>query len=172
MVTPPVGAEAGNSGSIRTRPLILFDGECKFCNRTVLWIIKRDTRKDGSDRRGCFDFASLQSRVADEVLAAERMRQPIPDGIVLVDGARVLIKSDAALAIARRLRFPWPIVAWFGKVMPRTLRDSIYDWFARNRYRWFGRSETCMIPTPELETRFLDADERRSSRAVAGTTNP
>ena len=77
-----------------------------------------------------------------------------PSTIVVIQNGRALERSDAALAIARGLPFPWPVFGVFG-VLPRGLRDALYRFVARNRYRWFGRSEACMLPTPELGSRFL-----------------
>ena len=80
---------------------------------------------------------------------------PLPDSIVLIDEGRLFTRSTAALRIARRLRFPWPLL--YGLiVVPRPLRDFLYDWVARNRYRWFGKRDSCMLPTPELRARFLE----------------
>jgi predicted DCC family thiol-disulfide oxidoreductase YuxK len=75
--------------------------------------------------------------------------------IVLLDAGKTYVKSTAALRIARGLRFPWPLLYAFVAV-PRPVRDLIYDWVARHRYRWFGKRDTCMLPTPELRERFLE----------------
>ena len=78
-----------------------------------------------------------------------------PSTIVVIQNGRALERSDAALAIARCLPFPWPVFGVFG-VLPRGFRDALYRFVARNRYRWFGRTDACMVPTPELRARFLD----------------
>ena len=130
---------------------MLFDGNCNLCNGAVRFILRRDARAR-------FRFAALRSRAAQQALAAVPTRGPLPDSIVLVQHGRVHVKSGAALAIARQLRFPWPLLAVFWLV-PYALRDLVYDWIARNRYRWFGRREQCEVPTPALRSRFLDADE-------------
>ena len=138
------------------RPLVLFDGVCNLCNSSVQWIIERD-----KERR--FDFASLQSDAArrelDKVLGAEEI-DALPDSIVLVDSDGVHTRSAAALRIARGLGSPYPLLA-LGFVLPRLIRDAVYDMVARNRYRWFGRRDTCMTPTPGVAERFLDAGEPR-----------
>ena len=126
--------------------VILFDGVCNLCNGFVQFVIARDP-----GRR--FRFASLQSDAARRCL--ERADPAADaDSIVLLEEGRLFTRSTAALRIARRLRFPWSL-AFALIVVPRPVRDWIYNCVARNRYRWFGRRETCAIPTPELEERFL-----------------
>lgn len=135
-------------------PLILFDGECNLCQGSVQFVLRRDPR-------GVFRFAALRSAAGRAALA--RVAPPgveLPDSIVLVHHGRLRTKSAAALAIARRLRFPWPLLTVFWLV-PYPLRDLVYDWIARNRYRWFGRRDECWVPTAALRARFLDADERQ-----------
>jgi predicted DCC family thiol-disulfide oxidoreductase YuxK len=85
--------------------------------------------------------------------------RPLSDSIVLVQDGALAVKSTAALRIARGLRWPWPLLAVFWLV-PRPLRDLVYDWIAKNRYRWFGKTAACLVPTPELRARFLDAADR------------
>lgn len=131
------------------RALVLFDGVCNLCNAAVLFIIDRDPR-------GRFRFAPLQSDHAVQLLAslgAQDLKSNA-DSIVLIEEGRVYLRSDAALRICSHLRSPWPVMSWF-LIVPRQLRDWVYDWVARNRYRWFGRQESCRIPTPELRERFL-----------------
>jgi predicted DCC family thiol-disulfide oxidoreductase YuxK len=130
----------------------LFDGECNLCNGAVQFVLRRDPRAR-------FRFASLQSAAGRAVLEATGNRAALPDSIVLVQHGRVLVKSTAALAIARGLRWPWPLLAVFWLV-PYPVRDLVYDWVARNRHRWFGRRQECWVPTPALRERFLDANER------------
>ncbi len=129
-------------------PVIYFDGVCNLCNGFVQFIIRNDP-----GRR--FRFAALQSargQTEREVLG------DAPDQlgtVILRIGDRRYTESEAALQIARRLRFPWPLL-YAGKIVPRFIRDPIYRWVARNRYRWFGQRDSCMIPTPELRGLFLD----------------
>ncbi len=141
----------------RQRPVILFDGVCNLCNSTVQWVIKRD-------KEGRFDFASLQSDVARRELGKVMDTKEIdalPDSIVLLDSDGVHVRSAAALRILRGLG-SWFLLLRLGVVLPRPIRDAVYDMVARNRYRWFGRRDTCMIPTPDVAARFLDADEPRA----------
>lgn len=132
-------------------PVMLFDGHCNLCNHAVDFVLSRESRPE-------LMFASLQSEAGRALLTARGATPPEgdPDSVLLVEGDRVWSHSDAALRVARRLRFPWSVVGWFGWV-PRGIRDGIYRWIARNRYRWFGRSDTCRIATPAEKARFLSA---------------
>jgi len=132
--------------------LVLFDGECNLCNGSVQFILRRDPHAR-------FRFAALQSAAGRQALAAVAAGAVFPDSIVLVAGGTAVVKSTAALRIACGLRWPWPFLAVFF-VVPRPLRDLVYDWIARHRYRWFGKQAACMVPTPALRSRFLDAAER------------
>ncbi len=138
------------------RPVILFDGVCNLCNSAVQWVIERD-------KEGRFDFASLQSDAARRELG--KVMDPneidaLPDSIVLLDSDGVHVRSAAALRILRGLD-SWFLLLRLGVVLPRPIRDAVYNMVARNRYRWFGRRDTCMTPTPEVAARFLDAGEPR-----------
>ena len=127
---------------------ILFDGVCNLCNGFVQFVVARDP----SAR---FRFAALQSPAAMALLQSAAVPHPVPDSVVLVEGDRAYVRSDAALRIARGLRFPWPMVYAFIAV-PRFIRDPMYDFIAAHRYRWFGRRDTCLVPTPDLVRRFLN----------------
>ncbi|MBL8755771.1 MAG: DUF393 domain-containing protein [Planctomycetes bacterium] len=139
--------------SSQDHPLVLFDGTCNLCNGAVQFVLRRDPRAR-------FRFASLQSAAAKSALVAAGITAALPDSIVVVHRGRVRVKSGAALAIARGLRLPWPLLSAFWLV-PYPLRDLVYDWIARNRYRWFGKRDVCWVPTKELRARFLDAAEPR-----------
>lgn len=144
--------------------VLLFDGECNLCNATVTFVIARD-------RRQVFSFAPLQSRAAERLLAdvgddererRERSASTSSDGerdpwqsVVLIERGRVYRRSTAALRVVRHLTPPWSVLAIF-LIVPAPLRDAIYSFIARHRYRWFGRRDTRMIPTPELRARFLE----------------
>lgn len=129
-------------------PIILFDGVCNLCNGTVDFIIKRDVGEN-------FRFGSLQSE-AGRKLAVECGVGTETDSVVLLASGKVFLKSAAALEIARQLPFPWKMAVIF-KVVPPGWRDKIYDWVARNRYRWFGKKETCRLPTKNERTLFVES---------------
>lgn len=134
-------------------PVVLFDGVCNLCQWSVRFIVRRD-------RRGVFRFAALQSPAGRALLAGHRLADAqAPDSVVLLEGGRASTGSTAALRIARRLDGAWPLLYALVAV-PRPLRDALYRFVARNRYRWFGRQAACMPPTPELRARFLDAGDR------------
>ncbi len=141
-------SEERQTGPPDAGPVVLFDGVCNVCDATVRWIIRRD-------RRGVFRFASLQSRAGRAALERAGVTGAMPDSVVLIDGGRVLTKSDAALGIAARLGPPWSLAGVLGRWAPRRLRDGVYAFIARNRYRWFGRKDACMMPDPGLRSRFL-----------------
>jgi len=134
------------------QPVILFDGVCNLCNAAVRWVIARDP-----DAR--FRFASLQSDAAREALGklgGPETGTP-PESIFLIDEEGVHTRSAAVLRIARGLGRPYSLLR-VGSVLPRPMRDGIYDLIACNRYRWFGRSIECPRPTASVAARFLDAD--------------
>jgi predicted DCC family thiol-disulfide oxidoreductase YuxK/protein-S-isoprenylcysteine O-methyltransferase Ste14 len=146
--------EREETSSIRTpaptadrRSIILFDAVCNLCNASVRFIINRDRTK-------CFYFASRQSDVGRDLLERHGLDSRQHDTIVLIEGNRAFVRSTAALLIARRLTWPWSML--FGLiVVPRFLRDWIYDWLAANRYRWFGTSDKCTARTDDTKSRFL-----------------
>ena len=130
-------------------PVVFFDGVCNLCNGAVQFILDRDKREQ-------FRFAPLQSEAAERMLVGDLAtdREAL-DSIIVVEDGKVYERSDAALRIARRLGAPWPAAYYLFILVPRFLRDAVYKFIARNRYRWFGRSEQCRVPTPELRARFL-----------------
>lgn len=128
--------------------MVLFDGECNFCNSSVAFIIRRDPQSR-------FLFAPLASEAARAVLRGAGFAGELPDSVVLVEGGRVFTLSSAGVRIARQLRWPWPLLAGLW-LIPKPIRDVPYRWFARNRYRWFGRREACLAPSAEVRSRFLD----------------
>ena len=130
------------------RPVLFFDGVCDLCNKWVQFIIKQDKRK-------FFLFAPLQSPQGGEALRAVTDSNGMaPDSIILYYKGQYYIKSTAALRILNLLGGLWPM-AMAGMAVPRFLRNIVYDLIARNRYKWFGKRDTCMIPTPELRSRFI-----------------
>jgi predicted DCC family thiol-disulfide oxidoreductase YuxK len=131
------------------KKIILFDGVCNLCNGAVQWIIKRD-------REDIFRFAPLQGEVGKQLTQQRHIDTERVDSIILIDpGVAYYIKSDAALEIARELKgygFLPLLIGW----IPVGVRNAVYDFVATNRYRMFGRQEACMIPTPELQVKFLE----------------
>lgn len=128
--------------------IVLFDGVCNFCDRSVQFIFERDPA-------GRFKFAPLQSQSARRLLDRCGLSADSLETLVLVREGRCLSKSSAALTIARGLTGPWPVL--YGLIIvPRPIRDFFYDAFAKRRYRWFGKKEACMVPSPELRARFLE----------------
>ncbi len=124
--------------------IILFDGICNFCDASVQFIMKRDN--------GAFKFASLQSDIGQELVTRHKL-QGI-DSLVLIEEDKAYTKSTAALRIAKRLKGLWSVL-YIGIIIPKPLRDPLYDLFAKNRYRLFGKKEACMLPTKEERARFL-----------------
>ncbi len=138
----------GATNPLEPKQIILFDGLCNLCNSSVQFIIKRDKKKQ-------FRFASLQSSFGTKQLHAFGLSVNELYSIILANEETYLQKSDAALEIARNLRQPWPLLYAF-KIVPRFFRDWIYDLIAKNRYTWFGKKDSCMIPTQELKSRFIE----------------
>ncbi|WP_340400955.1 thiol-disulfide oxidoreductase DCC family protein [Paenibacillus sp. FSL H8-0079] len=128
-------------------PIVLVDGVCHFCQGLTKWIIKRDPE-------GKYHFASLQSDVAKELLEKGNLSTDSMDTFVLIENGTYYTRSTAALRLAKGLKFPYPLLYVF-MIIPKFIRNAVYNWVARNRYRWFGKDEACMLPTPEIKDRFL-----------------
>lgn len=132
-----------------SRPLIVvFDGQCLFCNAWVRFLLRHD-------RRGVFCFAAIQGRTGQALLQQAGLQLEGLETLLLVDGREHWQNTDAVLRILHLLGWPWR-VAGLARWVPAALRDALYRWLARNRYRLFGRAEHCMVPPPELRARFLD----------------
>jgi len=128
--------------------VILFDGVCNFCNATINFLIDRD-------KKGIFKFAALQSESGKEILERHQIKVLTEaDSVVLEKDGKIYQKSDAALEIARHMEGLWKFLYAF-KIVPRFIRDAIYDSVAKNRYRLMGKRDSCRLPTPELRARFL-----------------
>lgn len=126
---------------------MLFDGVCNLCNAAVNFIIDHDPD-------GRFKFGALQSEAVEPLLTRYGLRANCLDSFILIDDEQVFRRSEAALRIAWRLGGALRLLYPF-RLLPRPLRDAAYDWIAANRYRWFGKQETCRVPTPELRARFI-----------------
>ncbi|WP_461533382.1 thiol-disulfide oxidoreductase DCC family protein [Sinomicrobium sp.] len=133
-----------------TKKIILFDGLCNLCNNAVRFVIKRD-------RKDVFRFASLQSEIGQKMLSDRGIDPRDTDSIVLVEpGQAYYTRSQAAIEIASNLGGLWPSIRVFQYLLPSGLRDRLYNFVAKNRYKWYGKKEQCMIPTPELKAKFIE----------------
>lgn len=127
--------------------IILFDGVCNLCDRSVQFIIKRDPN-------GFYKFAPLQSKVGKDLLKQYGIRDDFTS-IVLIEDDKFYLKSAAAIRISSNLTGAWKLLKIL-KLLPISVRDSLYDIIARNRYYWFGKKDSCMLPSPDIRNRFLE----------------
>ena len=129
------------------KKIVLFDGVCNLCNGAVIFMIGKD--KDDRIR-----FAALQEEAGMRLTEEYGIDTKKIDSIVLIDNGKAYVKSTAALHIALYLKGFWPILHG-ALIFPKFIRDFVYDIIARYRYKWFGKKESCMIPTPELRNKFI-----------------
>ena len=134
-------------------PILLFDGHCNLCNAWIQFILKRDSA-------GTIRFASLQSLAGRRLLEEHKIDENYIESLVFFEEEKYSVSSSAALRTLSYLD-GWQKHLIFLAVVPRSLRDLVYRFIARNRYKWFGRREQCMIPTPELKERFCLNDQNR-----------
>jgi predicted DCC family thiol-disulfide oxidoreductase YuxK len=133
-------------------PIVLYDGVCNLCDSTVRFVLLRDPEAR-------IRFAPLQSRFAQALIMQGGIKiEAVPESIVFVDGEGAYQASTAVLRLVGYLRFPWNLLRVL-LVVPRPLRDLVYRFVARRRYRWFGKAETCLLPDPKWRDRFLDFPE-------------
>ena len=142
-----VKAEKTESLFNSNHPLILFDGVCNLCNYSVDFIIRRD-------KKALFKFASLQSETGESILRENSLSTHQYDSFVLWEKGKLYRKSTAALRVCRKMTGLWPVLYGF-IIIPPFIRDVVYDLIARNRYRLFGKKDTCRIPTLEERSRFI-----------------
>ena len=132
------------------KKIILFDGVCNLCNGAVQYIIKRD-------KKDTFRYAALQSEIGKKLVNERGIDTSKVDSIILIEpNIAYHIKSSAAIEIMNEFGGLWKIMNIFKYIFPTSFRDLIYDFIAKNRYKWFGKQDNCMIPTPELKAKFLD----------------
>ncbi|MBI1288154.1 MAG: DUF393 domain-containing protein [Flavobacteriales bacterium] len=129
-------------------PILLFDGVCNLCSGSVQFMLKRNSKAN-------IRFASLQSEFAKEALRNSDLPSNYLDSLVLLENGRTHVKSDAALRLSKHMDGIWKIGSVF-LIVPRFIRNAIYDLIAKYRYRWFGKKDVCWLPKPEWKDRFLD----------------
>ncbi|OMD70470.1 thiol-disulfide oxidoreductase DCC [Paenibacillus odorifer] len=132
---------------MKGKSIVLIDGVCHLCQGVVRFIIPRDPEAK-------FLFAPLQNEIAAKLMKESGLQPGQLNTVILLENGVYYTESAAVLRIARKLRFPWP-AAYVFILVPRPLRNALYRYVAKNRYRWFGRDEQCMLPTPEITRRFL-----------------
>jgi len=133
--------------------IVVFDGQCLLCNGWVQFLLQHD-------RSQRIRFASIQSAVGQQLLARAGLQVEGLQTLLVIDGERSWQHTAAILRVLHALGWPWRL-AWVGWLVPAPLRDALYRWVARNRYRIWGRSATCMLPAPEHRARFLEQDASR-----------
>ncbi len=136
------------NSNLENESILLFDGVCNLCNTVVQFVIKRDSKAH-------FKFASLQSDLGQRLLKKHKLNPDSIDTVVLVEKNKAYIKSTAVLRLVRKFSGAWPLLFIF-IIIPTALRDWAYDWVAGNRYKWYGKMDSCMMPDPGLKHRFLD----------------
>ncbi len=132
---------------MKSEKIILFDGVCNLCNSTVQKVIENDAENQ-------FKFASLQSDFGQNFLEKNQLPKEEFKSLILVDGENFYTKSDAALRIGRELKGIYKLSGLLF-IFPKFIRNTVYDFISRNRYRWFGKQESCWLPTPGLQKKFI-----------------
>ena len=133
---------------LEEKPIILFDGVCNFCNAMVNFIIRQD-------KKNLFRFAALQSESGKILLEKYHIDWRASDSFVVIDKGKAYMKSSAALHLYNKLPWYWKWSQMFW-IVPKFIRDGVYNFIAKHRYKWFGKKDQCMIPTPEVKSKFLD----------------
>lgn len=133
--------------STENKKIILFDGVCNLCNSSVTFVIKRDAKD-------VFRFAALQEEPGQKLIKQYGIDTNKTDSIIFIENNKAYTKSTAALRISRYLGGAYPLLYGF-IIIPVFIRNWVYDYVAKNRYKWYGKKESCMIPTPELKVKFL-----------------
>ena len=139
-------ARESNGDPVRT-PLILFDGVCNLCNGWVRFIIRRDPK-------GIFRFAAQQTPTGQAIVQDYMRNTNALPSVILIDDNAIYAESDAILQILGRLAPPWSWIALL-RIIPRPVRDACYQFVARHRYQWFGRTEVCPVPSADIRSRFI-----------------
>ncbi len=129
-------------------PILLFDGVCHFCHNSVKFLIKRD-------KKSIIYYAPLQSDLAKEMLESSGYSGALPDGVILIEGGKVYFESDAALRCLFHLGGAWRLLSYL-RFVPKFIRQIVYRTIARNRYKWFGKYDTCIVPESGWKERFIN----------------
>ena len=132
---------------MQENPVVLFDGICNYCNAMVNFAIR-------NDKKAILKFAALQSE-AGKMLKEKYQVDPGIDSVILIDNGKVYTYSNAAIRITKYLRWPYKTL-YALNIVPQFIRQPFYRWVAKNRYKWFGKKEACMVPTPDVRARFID----------------
>ena len=130
------------------KKIVLFDGVCNLCNTSVQFILKHDKKNE-------FLFGSLQGKSGQAYLKQFNLPADTFNSFMLIEGDRLYTRSSGALRILKYLNAAWPLFYVFN-IVPKFIRDAVYNLVAKNRYKWFGKKDECWVPTPELKARFLD----------------
>jgi len=133
---------------IQSRPILLFDGVCNLCSSSVQFVLERNKKEN-------VQFASLQSDFGAKALTVSKLPTDYTSSLVLLENGKVYVKSDAALRLAKHLNGFWKLGSVL-LIVPKFIRNPVYNWIANNRYKWFGKNEVCWIPEPKWKKRFLD----------------
>ncbi len=141
-------AEKSSIAESDDHPILLFDGVCNLCNGAIQFIIPRDPK-------GTIRFAPLQSDLGETVREGAGLSPDDLETVVLVNDGRAYTKSDAAIRVGEHLGGVYRLLS-LGRLVPRGLRDRIYDFVAENRYDWFGKKDQCMIPDEDVSDRFIE----------------
>jgi predicted DCC family thiol-disulfide oxidoreductase YuxK len=137
-----------NNEEITHQKIILFDGVCNLCNRSVIFVLQRE-------KSPIFKFASLQSRAGQALLEWLAFPKDYNQAVILIDHGKIYLGSTAALKIGQMLKFPWSFLSYAGFLVPKFIRDWVYNQIGQHRYHWFGKRDVCMVPTENLKARFL-----------------
>jgi predicted DCC family thiol-disulfide oxidoreductase YuxK len=137
-----------NEEETKLRRIILFDGVCNLCNGSVIFILERE-------KHPVFQFAAIQSEAGQELLKWCGLPSSYNQAVVYIENGKVCLGSTAVLEIGKNLTFPWSLLSSTGFVVPKSVRDWVYNQIAQHRYQWFGKKDVCMVPTENLKARFL-----------------
>ncbi len=136
----------------KAHKILLFDGVCNLCNASVLFVIRRDKKKE-------IKYAAIQSKQGKMLLQQYHIEEAYLGSLIFIEDGKVYLKSTGALRLCKYLKGLWPVLYLFIFVPP-FIRNAVYDFVAKNRYQWFRKKETCMVPTVELKSLFLDDEEQ------------